>query len=89
MKNFLAILPNAQRVAASTHNQALSALLFLYREGLAIDWPWLNGVQWTRTPKRIPSVLTVAEVAALLFAPVRHRHALDGGDASAHQRRGF
>lgn len=47
--------------AAATHNQALSALLFLYREGLGMDLPWLDGVQRPRTPKRIPSVLTVAE----------------------------
>jgi len=63
---FLAILTNERRVAASTHNQALSALLFLYREVLAVDLPWLDGVQRPRTPKRIPAVLTVADVAALL-----------------------
>lgn len=68
IESFLSMLANERRVAASTHNQALSALLFLYREVLAVDLPWLDGVQRPRTPKRIPSVLTVAEVAALLSA---------------------
>ncbi|WP_175518489.1 hypothetical protein [Paracidovorax wautersii] len=44
------------------------ALPFLYREVSGMDLPWLDGVQHPRTPKRIPSVLTVAEVAALLSA---------------------
>ena len=65
---FLAMLANERRVAASTHNQALSALLFLYREVLGVDLPWLDSVQRPRTPKRIPSVLTVAEVAVVLAA---------------------
>lgn len=65
---FLAMLANERRVAASTHNQALSALLFLYREVVEVDLPWLDGVQRPRTPKRIPSVLTTTEVAALLCA---------------------
>lgn len=53
---------------AATHNQALSALLLLYREVLSVDLPWLDGVLRPRTPKRIPSVLDVADVAALLSA---------------------
>lgn len=68
VEGFLAMLANERRVAAATHNQALSALLFLYREVLGMDLPWLDGVQRPRTPKRIPSVLTVAEVAAVLSA---------------------
>ena len=68
IESFLAMLANERRVAASTHNQALSALRFLYREVLAVDLPWLDGVQRPRTPQRIPSVLTVAEVASLLSA---------------------
>ncbi len=65
---FLNMLANERHVAASTHNQALSALLFLYREVLNLDLPWLNGVERPRTPKRIPSVLTQAEVSALFAA---------------------
>ena len=68
IEGFLAMLANERRVAASTHNQALSALLFLYHGVLGMDLPWLDGVQRPRTPKRIPSVLTVAEVASVLSA---------------------
>lgn len=68
IEGFLAMLANERRVAAATHNQALSALLFLYREVLGMDLPWLDGVQRPRTPKRIPSVLTVDEVAVVLSA---------------------
>src|SRR6188508_1106657 len=39
---FLSMLANERRVAAATHRQALSALLFLYREALGIDMPWLQ-----------------------------------------------
>lgn len=65
---FLNMLANERKVSASTQNQALSALLFLYRDVLCIDLPWLTGVQRPQTPKRLPSVLTQAEVAALLAA---------------------
>ncbi len=63
---FLTMLANERRVSVSTHNQALSALLFLYRDVLGIDLPWLSEVQRPSRPRRIPSVLTQAEVAALL-----------------------
>ncbi|MEN9436891.1 MAG: hypothetical protein RIR09_1546 [Pseudomonadota bacterium] len=63
---FLSMLATERRVSASTHNQALSALLFLYREVLAIDLPWLEGVNRPAQKRRIPSVLTKEEVAALL-----------------------
>ena len=59
---FLTMLATERRVAASTHNQALSALLFLCREVLTVDLPWLDNIQRPSTPKRIPSVLTTAEV---------------------------
>ena len=62
---FLTMLATEGRVSASTHNQALSALLFLYREVLAIDLPWLDGVNRPTQKRRIPSVLTKEEVAAL------------------------
>jgi site-specific recombinase XerD len=65
---FLTMLANERRVSVSTHNQALSALLFLYREVLSIDLPWLTEVQRPTRPRRIPSVLTKAEVGALLAA---------------------
>jgi integron integrase len=63
---FLSMLANERKVSASTHNQALSALLFLYREVLGIDLPWLKNIGRPQQTKRIPSVLTKDEVAGLL-----------------------
>lgn len=63
---FLTMLASERQVSASTHNQALSALLFLYREVLDIDLPWLGNIKRPNSPKRIPSVLTKDEVAGLL-----------------------
>lgn len=63
---FLTMLATERRVSASTHNQALSAILFLYREALAIDLPWLNDIHRPSRPPRIPSVLTQDEVAGIL-----------------------
>lgn len=65
---FLTMLANERRVSVSTHNQALSSLLFLYREVLGLDLPWLTELQRPARPRRIPSVLTTAEVGALLGA---------------------
>ncbi|OIQ87815.1 tyrosine recombinase XerC [mine drainage metagenome] len=65
---FLTMLANERRVSVSTHHQALSALLFLYRDVLGVDLPWLTEVQRPARPRRIPAVLTQAEVAALLGA---------------------
>lgn len=66
VQQFLSMLTTQRNVSVSTNNQALSALLFLYREVLGVQLPWLNEVQRPTRPRRIPSVLTVAEVAALL-----------------------
>lgn len=63
---FLTHLATDRKVSASTHNQALSAILFLYREVLAIELPWLNGINRPTKKRRIPSVLTKDEVAGLL-----------------------
>ncbi|MDP3925492.1 MAG: integron integrase, partial [Hydrogenophaga sp.] len=62
---FLTMLATERRVSTSTHNQALSAVLFLYREVLNIDLPWLNGVNRPTQKRRIPSVLTRDEVSSL------------------------
>lgn len=66
VKAFLSMLANERKVSTSTHYQALSALLFLYREVLAIDLPWLNNIGRPQQTKRIPAVLTKDEVAGLL-----------------------
>lgn len=63
---FLTHLATDRRVSASTHNQALSAILFLYREVLSIELPWLDGINRPTQKRRIPSVLTKDEVAVLL-----------------------
>ena len=63
---FLTDLAVAGGVSASTQNQALSALLFLYREVLEVALPWLDEVVRAKQPSRLPVVLTRREVAALL-----------------------
>lgn len=63
---FLTDLAVNRNVAASTQNQALAALLFLYREVLAVDVPWLKDVVRAKRPKRLPTVLTSAEVQTLI-----------------------
>lgn len=63
---FLTHLAVAGKVAASTQNQAKSALLFLYREVLALELPWLDNIEKAKAPKRLPVVLTVNEVQSLL-----------------------
>jgi integrase len=63
---FLNHLALERKVAAATQNQALSALLFLYREVLGCELPWLDGVQRPTRPPRIPTVLTRAEVGRVL-----------------------
>ncbi len=63
---FLTCLAVEGRVAASTQNQAKSALLFLYREVLEWELPWLDGVQRAAAPKRLPVVLSREETQAIL-----------------------
>jgi integron integrase len=65
---FLSLLAVRGQVAASTQNQALSALLFLYREVLKQDLPWMEKVVRAKRPLKVPTVLSVAEVRALLAA---------------------
>ena len=65
-------LATERKVSAPTHNQALSALLFLHRQVLQEDLPWLTDINRPTQVRRIPSVLTKDEVARLLAA--RHSH---------------
>jgi integron integrase len=62
---FLTYLAAKANVAASTQNQALSALLFLYREVLQQRIGWLDHVERAKKPARLPVVLTRAEVGKL------------------------
>ncbi len=63
---FLTHLAANLDVAASTQNQALSALLFLYKDVLGVELPWLDGVERAKRPARLPVVLTEEEVRLLL-----------------------
>ena len=65
---FLTDLAVRGNVAANTQNQALSALLFLYREVLAIELPWMESVVRAKRPARVPTVLSRDEVQRLLAA---------------------
>lgn len=66
VEGFLTRLANDSDVAAGTQNQALAAILFLYREVLAIDLPWMEHVVRAKRPRRLPVVLTREEVTRLL-----------------------
>jgi integrase len=63
---FLTSLAMHSKVAASTQNQALSALLFLYREVLVVELPWLDDVVRAKRPLHLPVALTRDEVRAVL-----------------------
>lgn len=63
---FLSDLAVRRDVSASTQNQALSAILFLYKRVLLIELPWLDGVIRARRPQRLPVVLTQDEVTRVL-----------------------
>lgn len=63
---YLTWLACQRSVSASTHRQALSALLFLYKEVLEIELPWLDEIGRPRTRERLPTVLSREEVERLL-----------------------
>jgi integron integrase len=65
---FLTHLAVDRNVAASTHQQALSALLFLYGQVLDVHLPWLGEIERPKKPRRLPVVLSHAEVRAVLDA---------------------
>ena len=65
---FLSSLANTRNVAAATQNQALAAILFLYREVLEMDLPWLTDVVRAKKQRRLPTVLTQDECRRLLDA---------------------
>lgn len=68
LRDFLSHLAVDRNVASATQNQAKSALLFLYREVLKIELPWLDEVIVAKTAKRLPVVLTQVETRDLLNA---------------------
>lgn len=66
LESFLTYLAIERQVSSSTQNQALSGLLFLYREVLEIELPWLDGIERSKQPTRLPVVLTEEEVTSVL-----------------------
>jgi len=66
VESFLTRLATRGRVAAGTQNQALAALLFLYREVLGVKLPWMENVLRAKRSRRVPSVLSHGEVLRLL-----------------------
>lgn len=66
VETFLTHLAVEAKVSASTQNQALQALLFLYKQVLDIELPWLENVTRATRPKRLPVVLSTAEVRSVL-----------------------
>jgi integron integrase len=63
---FLSYLATDRQVAASTQNQALSAILFLYKEVLDIELPWMDGIVRAKQSVRVPTVLTKREVEKVM-----------------------
>lgn len=63
---FLSALATDRNVSASTQNLALSSILFLYKEVMGIDLPWLDNIVHAKKPQRLPTVLSEAEVKRLL-----------------------
>ncbi len=66
VRSYLSYLATDRNVAASTQNQALNALLFLYRDVLGREWDEISDFERAKEPERLPVVLTETEVRALL-----------------------
>ncbi|NBV24271.1 MAG: integron integrase [Proteobacteria bacterium] len=66
VRGFLTYLAVERNVAAATQNQALNALVFLYREVIGGELGWLDGFEPAKRGQRLPEVLSRAEVQALL-----------------------
>lgn len=62
VEQFLTFLAVKKKIASSTQNQALSAILFMYKEVLGHELPWLNNVTRAKKPEKLPIVLSKKEV---------------------------
>ncbi len=82
---FLSHLAVESNVSASTQNQALFALLFLYKEVLKTDLPWLDEFTPAKKSSRVPVVLTKEEVKLI----VEHLTGTNWLIANLHDERGF
>jgi integron integrase len=77
VEGFLSHLANDRQVAASTHKQALSALIFLFDRVLGMPMPWLKDIGRPKSARKLPVVLQPSEVQAVLGA-LDPRHQLLG-----------
>lgn len=66
IRSFLSHLAVEGRVSASTQNQALCSILFLYRDVLRIELPFIDGIERARRTRKLPVVFTRTEVQAIL-----------------------
>jgi len=66
IESFLSALAIDRNASASTQNLALSSILFLYKEVMGIELPWLDNIVHAKKPQRLPTVLSEAEVKRLL-----------------------
>ncbi len=66
VESFLTSLAVDRKVSASTQNQALAAVLFIYKEVLGTEVAWLEGVTRAKRPRRLPVVLSKPELQSLL-----------------------
>jgi integron integrase len=66
IRTFLSYLNNDRHIAGSTYSQALCALLFLYKEVLGIELPWIEGLSRPKRPPKRPVVLTQTEIKLVL-----------------------
>lgn len=74
VEQFLNWLVNSRDCSSSTHSQALNAIRYLYRRVIGVDMPWLNDLTQPKKTRRLPVVLTEAEVRRLL----PHFHGVNG-----------
>ena len=66
VEDFLTHLAVDRKVSASTQNQALAAILFLYQKVMQVELPWLDGIVRAKQSRYLPVVLTTVEVRAVL-----------------------
>lgn len=66
IKEFINWLASEQNVAASTQNQALCAILFLYKHVLNTEIEWVNDVKWAKRPKKLPVVFSKEEIHKIM-----------------------
>ncbi|MEN8007839.1 MAG: integron integrase [Candidatus Krumholzibacteriota bacterium] len=66
VSSFLSYLATDRKVSGSTQGQALSAILFLYKEVLGIELPWMDDIVRAKKTTHVPTVMTVREVELVM-----------------------